>query len=809
MDETVDNLKKTGLVIEKYAAESAAQMAILASYNRRYALTEGATTAQRVAAMRQPFIGDVSAMGDAASAAPTPRTSPHRAILAAQWPKIIDEHNNTIGSDEFDKRPTKKQRVEGPRILGDDSRWAPPVPTTLAPTRAPFSTNNRVEGIYRNLWALADQSFPPLHLVIVTPIGREMLTLFGSDDMPPIRSVQFLMQGDQHFNEVAQTPFGAKALEGPTPLSRFVAKVPPPNATEAKLEVFANWLCGLDEGIARMIAEERNAEQQRRRDEELREKSANLTPVMVTPQRIMPELAIAARQEAVHVDVRQPPTTHQVMFTPPLSSTPAVVARSPQLAGFTPSTTTLRSMLAASTAPTITASPVPSSLNISVTSTMVQDMEAAMLQVTEAMEIDSTTTTPSKDSTQVLQPPIRIAGKPNEKEQETREDAPPPSPPLNIPAHGSAAPTDSSQKQQGDDDVTTATLATSQHGLGEADLGDLFTPTKEQATRDPPDVTASEEAVPSSQPEDDEFVLDVSFPSVLADLDSQDATLIAAAEQMDTPERPTAMQSATEQDSQPATQQEDTIGMVTATTATSAMIPESPNTARDQAVSVSLHAATTATVSSQQPATMVSDEHTRRVFDCAAAKMWFMASREQRTFDFAVTCLATPDITERTRTFLADTIRDLAIPRQIASGNPMITAADIKQEAIQGADEARQRTMEEQQQLRQRTQEQLERARERGTQRRRQQGLADPPPFQPGQSSQSSSIPAVVAGGSASQNVAAMRQHTISKRATPPRRESSSTDIAVVDISSDEEGELPAITPVKATQPSVKQEHQK
>ena len=78
-------------------------------------------------------------------------------------------------------------------------------------------------------------------------------------------------------------------------------------------------------------------------------------------------------------------------------------------------------------------------------------------------------------------------------------------------------------------------------------------------------------------------------------------------------------------------------------------------------------------------------ETTRRLFPCAAARVWYTA--KEKDYDLVVRCLQMEKTDRETLTMLHQALADFALQRALAT--PGVQAAEIKQEAISTAEQKR------------------------------------------------------------------------------------------------------------------------
>ena len=110
-------------------------------------------------------------------------------------------------------------------------------------------------------------------------------------------------------------------------------------------------------------------------------------------------------------------------------------------------------------------------------------------------------------------------------------------------------------------------------------------------------------------------------------------------------------------------------------------------------VQMSLHAASQAQAQAEiarrsppPKAAEKTPEETRRLYPSAAARMWYTA--RDKSYELVVECLKLTNTDKETQQMLLQRLGEFALQRETAFANPLITAQDIKQEALDEVEEA-------------------------------------------------------------------------------------------------------------------------
>ena len=371
-------------------------------------------------------------------------------------------------------------------------------------------------------------------------------------------------------------------------------------------------------------------------------------------------------------------------------------------------------------------SPIPSSLNLSFSPDARREIGAAFNQMKEVVRKDSTTTTASGDSTQTLVPPVHISGQP---------------------ASTTAGPTvaTSSETDSATQEVRNP-VKQAERQLSAEIMPPPPSVTARPATLDVTPVTQRPETsgekeegeLETSMEHDDEFVFDITtttereFESGTEDTDKTSRA--------QTPVTITPTQSLVDQ--REVTTAGDTDVRVTLTPATTSisttvrapLMPRDVEPALETSINVSLHGVSESSAvietdrrhRESRRSTEHEPETTRRLFPCAAARVWYTA--KERDYDLVVRCLQMDKTDRETLMMLHQALADFALQRALAT--PGVKASDIKQEVISTAEHKRREDYEAELKRREAKTEAEARAIFRGVRHRLEAGE---PPLPPGE----------------------------------------------------------------------------
>ena len=303
----------------------------------------------------------------------------------------------------------------------------------------------------------------------------------------------------------------------------------------------------------------------------------------------------------------------------------------------------------------------------------------------EAVRKDSTTTTASGDSTQTLNPPVHLSGRP---------------------ASTTAGPTAATPSRV---DSATQEVRAPAKQVERQSSAEAMPPPLPAAARPsslnvtpalpPPEASSDKEEgeLEASMEHEDEFVFDITTTTEREfESGTEDTGKTSRAQ---TPVTITPTQSLTDQ--REVTTTGDTDVRVTLTPATTSIsttvrapwMPKDVEPALETSINVSLHGVSESSAvietdrrnRESRRSSEAEPETTRRLFPCAAARVWYTA--KEKDYDLVVRCLQMDKTDRETLTMLHQALADFALQRALAT--PGVQAAEIKQEAINTAEQKR------------------------------------------------------------------------------------------------------------------------
>ena len=783
LTDVVSNVRQLICKAKRRTAASSVKTAIMAQYNRRWSLVDGATRTEKRVVLGKPYRGDVSVLGDPASRQNTPQresqsntptrlsirlkdsTSKPEEDYAFRVPQddlvpMEDDHQEQAQPQQdsvktsqqsgrmlpgFGKHKppkwkpeeTKTENVEMVELPGRGTQKFVKPKAQKPQTPEAMQTDVDAKMLQGVLEAVNSAKSGKQRVVVGTPVTPAMTEALLGEAGRNISAIEFVDSQDPRHAQLMHMPArtfittqSARETDAALQTTLLTTQTASTRAMSPGLSQLAQQLAVAGSTSSQSLArQEVDAEKARRQKEA--EVKASDSGLRSPPSRPLSPPKDDAQTTGVPYNItpRKEPMDTGMMTSTPMSATGgSETTTSDALQDLaSPSGSTLSRMFhriaSSQSTGTTGPSPIPSSLNMSLSPDAKREITEAFKQMGDKKH-DSTMTTQSAQSTQVLDPPMHQQGRPASRSADT------PTPTLQddaVPSTSAAKPI--AKRQDSSEQMPPpATVTQDSHSTA----ANTATEQGQKSKREEGEVDTSMEQ--------DEFVYDEEMAEGGCEFSETASTTSSRSKTpgVNAPVVPVFGSVFGGSERREVTTSGDSNIKVTLSTSGSKNTSPAaaPRTTLqhdpdrlESTVSSAMHAVTPASAIAEKgrrhkSRSPDSEESKRRVYPCAAARVW--ATSRVKDYDLVVSCLAMPGIDQKTLTELQQALVDFAAQR--AAVQPGVPAVKIKTEAIEEAERQRSKELTAERRRRSEMKEEEARAILRGVRNRAKAGASPLPP---------------------------------------------------------------------------------